>query len=66
MSDLLHKQIMLWNICEQFIEKQRIGCAETVYQSDRVIKNASEFIEEICETVGYYEDEEEDLDDDDE
>ena len=42
--------------CEQFIQDQRISCAETVYQSDRVIENAYEFIEGVCDHVGYYED----------
>jgi hypothetical protein len=34
---------------------------ETIYQTDRVIENAYEFIEEICNVVGYVasEDEEE-------
>ena len=40
--------------CCAFINKQKIGCAETVYQTDRVIENAYEFIEGICEIVGYY------------
>lgn len=42
--------------CEQFIQDQRIHCAETVYQSDRVILNAYEFIEGVCDIVGYYDD----------
>lgn len=41
--------------CREFIQKQRISCAETVYQTDRVIENAYEFIEGICERVGYHE-----------
>lgn len=47
--------LKLWTLCEQFIEDNRITCAETVYQTDRVIRNAYEFIEEICEIVGYAE-----------
>ena len=42
--------------CAQFIQDQRISCAETVYQTDRVIENAYEFIEGVCDIVGYYED----------
>lgn len=42
--------------CEQFIQDQSISCAETVYQTDRVIENAYEFIEGVCDIVGYYED----------
>jgi hypothetical protein len=43
----------LYKICLEFIEKQKITCPETIYQSDRVIRNAYEFIQEICEVVGY-------------
>lgn len=43
----------LFDLCEKFIKDNKIDCAETVYQSDRVIKNAYEFIQEICEIVGY-------------
>lgn len=39
---------------EKFIREQRIGCADTVYQCDWVIENAYEFIQEVCEAVGYY------------
>lgn len=45
----------LWELCMKFIKDNKIDCAETVYQNDRVIRNAYEFIEEICEIVGYVE-----------
>lgn len=48
----------LWNVCAKFIEQQKIGCPETIYQMDRVIENAYEFIQDICDEVGYYEPEE--------
>lgn len=41
--------------CRAFIEAQNITCAETVHQTDRVIENAYEFIEGICDIVGYKE-----------
>jgi len=50
----------LWEHCKKFIEDQRIHCSESVYQTDRVIENAYEFIEGICDIVGYYEDEDDD------
>lgn len=43
----------LWQVCAQFIQAQNISCAETVYQTDRVIENAYEFIEQVCDVVGY-------------
>ena len=46
----------LQKLCEEFIKKQKISCPETVYQSDRVMENAYEFIEQICNIVGYYDD----------
>lgn len=55
----------LWEHCERFITDQKIGCAESVYQTDRVITNAYEFIEGVCDIVGYYEDEDDDEDDED-
>lgn len=60
------EQKLKWKLlkhCRKFIEDQRIRCAETVHQSDRVIENAYEFIEGICEIAGYYQDQD-DQDDD--
>ena len=39
--------------CRQFIEDQDICCEETVYQTDRVIVNAYDFIAGVCNIVGY-------------
>ena len=52
----------LWKLCAKFVEDNNITCAETVYQSDRVIRNAYMFMKEVCEIVGFvdYEDEDED------
>jgi hypothetical protein len=44
-------------IVMNFVDKQDIWCAETIYQTDRVISNAYEFIQELVEIVGYKEDE---------
>jgi hypothetical protein len=43
----------LWNKCLEFVESQRISCVETIHQTDRVIENAYEFIEDVCDIVGY-------------
>lgn len=48
----------LWNTCIKFIEAQRISCPETIYQTDWVIENAYEFIQDVCDEVGYDGDEE--------
>lgn len=49
------KKEMLWNVCKKFIEEQEISCAETISQTDHVIENAYEFIEAVCDIVGYFE-----------
>lgn len=41
-------------IVEDFIKKQEITCAETIWQTDWVIENAYKLIEDLCEVVGYY------------
>lgn len=43
----------LFVLCEQFIQDQDIICAESIYQTDRVIENALDFIHEVCLIVGY-------------
>lgn len=52
-SDLLR----LWKTCERFIKHQNISCGEAVYQSDNVILNAYEFIDDVCNIVGFYDEE---------
>ncbi len=42
-----------------FIDAQNITCAETIYQTDRVIENAYEFLERLCDIVGYKESDDE-------
>jgi hypothetical protein len=43
----------LHRVCLEFITKQKITCPETIYQTDHVIENAYEFIEDVCDIVGY-------------
>lgn len=43
-------------IVQAFVKKQEISCPETVYQSDRVIENAYEFMEELFNAAGYHKD----------
>lgn len=44
----------LMEITGAFIRDQKISCSEAVYQSYRVILNAYEFIEKLCDVVGYF------------
>jgi hypothetical protein len=55
----MNKEQELFKFCQKFIEKNHIFCAETIYQSDHIIENATEFIEGICNIVGYIECEDE-------
>lgn len=48
------KKDELLKICEKFVIDLEIGCPESIYQSDRVIESAPEFIEKICDIVGYF------------
>ena len=43
----------LVNLCVKFIKDNGISCPETIYQMDRVIVNAYQFIEDVCNLVGY-------------
>jgi hypothetical protein len=47
-SDVLEK------IVSGFILKNEIGSSETIYQCDHVIEGACEFIESLCDVVGYF------------
>ena len=40
-------------ITEKFVKDNKITCPETISQVDRVIVNAYDFIEELCDEVGY-------------
>ena len=55
----VERHAQLWLAVEKFIDEQRISCPETISQSDRVIENAYDFIEQLCDIVGYYEYEDE-------
>jgi hypothetical protein len=43
----------LLGVCSGFVEENKISCPEAVCQCDWVITNAYEFIEDICDVVGY-------------
>jgi hypothetical protein len=44
---------LLWALCEEFIEENKIHCEEAIGQMDHVIENAYDFIASICNLVGY-------------
>lgn len=48
----------LHNVCAKFINEHNISCEETIYQCDWVIENAYGLIENICDIVGYSEEDE--------
>ena len=53
MDPTTEQLLALWQTCRAFVSAQRIYCAETIAQTDRVIENAYEFIEQVCDIVGY-------------
>ena len=42
----------VYDVCRQFIIDNHISSMETVYQSDRVIENAYDFIAELLRLIG--------------
>ena len=48
----------LTKLCVKFFEDNSISCAESIAQSDRVIENAYDLLEDIGELIGYVEYEE--------
>lgn len=42
-------------IVEKFVADQRISCVEAIHQTDRVIENAYQFIEDLVDVAGYHE-----------
>ena len=52
----------LYDLCKDFIRENKITCEETIYQSPRIESNALELIEQICELLGFYEEEDEEED----
>jgi hypothetical protein len=49
------KQEQLFELCKKFIDDNDVYGGECVYQNDNVQLSACEFIEQICDIVGYKE-----------
>lgn len=39
---------------QNFVKEHEISCEDAVFQSDKVIDNALDFIYNLCELTGYY------------
>lgn len=50
-----NEHVDLWFAVKQFIEDNDISCEETIYQTDRVVENALDFIAKLANIVGYIE-----------
>ena len=55
-EEVIAEALALRTIVKKFIKDNKIRCAESVYQKDCVVENSLEFIDSLCEVVGYYED----------
>lgn len=44
----------LGRLVVEFVDEQCITCPETIYQTDRVIENAYDFVRRLAEVVGYH------------
>ena len=49
----------LWNICRNFVKKYKPSCPESIQQVDEINLACTDFVEEICGCVGYYDSESE-------
>lgn len=47
-------RIELTTICQRFVNEHEIRCVEDVYQRDSLQEHFPELVENICETIGYY------------
>ena len=55
----------LFDLCKDFIRESEISCPETIYDRDSLQLQCLELLEQICDLIGYHEDEEElDFEDD--
>lgn len=54
------KEEKLLKLCRTFIDDHNISCGEQIYDTDKISEDATTFIEDICDLVGYkpYEDDE--------
>lgn len=50
----MEKQLLI--ICRKFIKEHQIVSPESCYQMDGVIEAAPDFVEQICNLVGYWDD----------
>lgn len=50
----IDKRNQLFDLCKKYCDDHEISCAEMIYDTDDIITDAYEFIEKICDIVGYY------------
>lgn len=58
--NVIYQRERLFRTCKNFIDELGITCEEDIYQTDRVIQHALDFIEEVANIVGYYKETEND------
>lgn len=46
----------LMRVVKAWINKYQPSCSESIYQTDRVQEGLHELAEEVCEIIGYYND----------
>jgi hypothetical protein len=52
---MIERTKQLWHVCRSYIEDLEITCPEAIYQKDGITQTSLEFVEQICEIVGYHE-----------
>ena len=58
MADIYKEEV--YSRVVDFIERYEVRCKEALYQRDDIIRDLPIIVENLCDVVGYYEDEGED------
>ena len=58
------KEGELTKICRDFINGNHIGCADKIQQSDYILEDLPDFVEKVCDHVGYWKDPEDEENED--
>ena len=53
-EDHMMRLLELEDVVNKFIHEHHIVHAESIYQMDSVSLNSLQFIEEVCDCIGYY------------
>ena len=50
---MTEREEQLVNLIKKYVDKNRITCADSIYQSDLVWETAPDLVKDLCDIVGY-------------